>query len=236
MIHIAINLESESSSMSVFALLQKIIKLRQLNVELSCIPNPKRLREQLLNSRYYYDIFIFDALSNECLKTASLVRKRNLTSSFIFVADKMPILNRIMPLRPSFLLPTRNLEETMERAVSYAYEEQSRLCPYFTINNKDALLRVFHKDIVWVESRQRKVVIHSKTQEISFYAKLTDIIPKFPSRQFLRCHQSYIVNAEHVERLDKATRYLHMKTGETISISRSYYDLVAAYFSSTDTL
>ena len=39
--------------------------------------------------------------------------------------------------------------------------------------------------------------------------------------QFLRCHQSYVVNLEQVERLEDSC--FHMREGQLIPISRNFY-------------
>ncbi len=157
------------------------------------------------------------------------MRKGNLISTLILFAKRAPNIHMVMPLRPSFLISGAETEIQLKNAIAYSYNEQLRAHPYFMVKNKDMLIRINYSDILWFESKQRTVILRSRKREISFYAKLTDLLPMLPQDQFIRCHQSFIVNADQVEWMDKTRRCLCMATKDEIEISRSYYPQVAAY-------
>ena len=91
-------------------------------------------------------------------------------------------------------------------------------------------MRIDCADILYIESRQRIVVLHTPRKMIEFYAKLTDVMQMLPQSGFARCHQSYIVNMEYVRELDKVNHCFTLHSGERIEISRSNYAQTVAQF------
>ena len=77
--------------------------------------------------------------------------------------------------------------------------------------------------IAWFENRLHRVFVTLTDGEvISIHQKLTELqeeLGEYP--RFLRCHQSYLVNLEQVERLEDSC--FHMKDGQVIPISRNFY-------------
>lgn len=54
-------------------------------------------------------------------------------------------------------------------------------------------------DIVYIESNDKVLYIHKKDHEsIKTYGKLSNVEEQLNEKQFLRCHQSYIVNLKYV--------------------------------------
>lgn len=86
--------------------------------------------------------------------------------------------------------------------------------------NHDHMTEVVHpRDILYVESDRRHVIVHTKTGSCRSYGKLSDILDCLPPH-IVRCHQSYLVNLDAVERLgsDSAT----LVTGDVVPVSRRW--------------
>ena len=61
--------------------------------------------------------------------------------------------------------------------------------------------RVYCRNILYVESANRKVILHLENGEtIESYAKLDELEQQLPGRLFFRCHQSYIISLYFVEK------------------------------------
>ena len=62
--------------------------------------------------------------------------------------------------------------------------------------------RYFHyTQILYLEAREKKLILHSGQEELSFYGSLREMEKVLPE-YFVRCHRSYIVNFMHISRLD----------------------------------
>lgn len=84
--------------------------------------------------------------------------------------------------------------------------------------------RVAYKDILYLESRQRTVVLHTENPlqgEDRFYAKLEDLENELASDGFLRIQKSYLVNMAHIKKLnyDKVA----LSNGEELPVSQKRY-------------
>lgn len=74
---------------------------------------------------------------------------------------------------------------------------------YITLNSKFGYYRIKHKDIVYVESLKRQVFFHCKDGSvISINDKLDNIEKLLDDRRFLRCHKSYLVSMNYINKLE----------------------------------
>ncbi|MGE5678524.1 MAG: LytR/AlgR family response regulator transcription factor [Pseudomonadota bacterium] len=77
-------------------------------------------------------------------------------------------------------------------------------------------------DIIYVESINQKLVVHTKNRNIEFFGYLKDIISELnkSSESFYRCHRSYIINIAHVQQVNYKESYIVMSNSEVCYISR----------------
>ena len=75
-------------------------------------------------------------------------------------------------------------------------------------------------DIIYFENEKRKIHIHTVDRKISFYGKFEGLLDSL-SRDFYRCHNSYIVNMAKVCEL--SGKKLLCENGKSIPVSKTYY-------------
>lgn len=81
-------------------------------------------------------------------------------------------------------------------------------------------LRVFCRDILYIESENREIRVHMTDGKIiESYTKLGEVKEQLPAEYFARCHQSYIVNLYYVSKLEGTSFEI---SGTTVPISRRY--------------
>lgn len=91
--------------------------------------------------------------------------------------------------------------------------------PYITFSNDSGKYKVLYKDIKYVETYNRNVMIHFENQEQIVYMnmkKIAELLEKEP--QFCRSHASYIINLAFVKSIEGLDAIL--TTGEKIPISQ----------------
>ena len=97
---------------------------------------------------------------------------------------------------------------------------------------KKAVLSVVHNRVnvelplerlAWFENRLHRVFVKLTDGEVlSVNQKLSELqLVLEPHSQFLRCHQSYLVNLDYVDKLEDSCFY--MRDGQMIPISRNFY-------------
>lgn len=97
------------------------------------------------------------------------------------------------------------------------------------IEQRQFILEYDVQDIVFLEAFGKKVVIHTnrkglgiKADTVSGYT-LSGLFEMIDDPAFLQCHKSYIVNTNHIERIDKAGKQVILKEfTEGIPIGNKY--------------
>ena len=78
--------------------------------------------------------------------------------------------------------------------------------------------KIFFKDIIYIESQQRKLKVHTTYDVIEYYYKLSDIEQELYGFSFFRCHKSYIVNFKYVH--SYGNTFITLKNSEKVYLSK----------------
>jgi len=72
---------------------------------------------------------------------------------------------------------------------------------YLFARSDKKMIRVNLRDILYFEALKEYVCIHTKTQKIITYKRMKELLEKLPGR-FTRIHNSYIINGDHITRVE----------------------------------
>ncbi len=86
----------------------------------------------------------------------------------------------------------------------------------FSVTSHGTVHRVPLKDILYFEARNKKLYLSTKDYEIKFYDSLERVQEKLPP-DFLRCHKSFIVNRNWIDRVQLAQNLIIMY-GDSVRI------------------
>ena len=101
--------------------------------------------------------------------------------------------------------------------------------PALVVRQNSALISMPLRDIFFIESWKHTITIHSSQEPVVTYERLDNIMESLPMG-FYRCHKSYIVNMEQIQRFQSDE--IMLKNGKTITVSRSKFaDTKKAYLS-----
>ena len=122
-------------------------------------------------------------------------------------------------------------QEELENVLDKAFERISRFHrELFTIRFGKNVVNLLCRDIVYLESNKRKVIVHTVRGEYEYYHKLDEAEEELLaiSADFVRIHKAYLVNMEHVE----AFQYekLALRDGTILSISEAHRANVRSRF------
>ena len=137
----------------------------------------------------------------------------------------------VMKVRAGFL------SQQVERLLQYAKELEgsgsSRISREFTVKQprqlvlkaNGALHFTRSSDVIWIEAQGDfvKVQTGSKTQLVR--ETLQSLVLKLDASKFLRIHRSFLVNLDHVDRVEPANYgdySVYMSDGAKLRLSRSY--------------
>jgi two-component system response regulator AgrA len=107
--------------------------------------------------------------------------------------------------------------EVVHRRHTHALESSRKALP---IKISSRIFSVPFDEIVFIEtlSGSHKVRVHTCNTIYETYHKLNDLEEGMDDR-FFRCHKAYLVNREHIRKIDKKARVIYMSDGSTCPVS-----------------
>jgi len=174
----------------------------------------------------------FDECGDPVLKTARTVRQSGEMTFILLVNDRSQDLSPMFRpgIRPGGVLfrPVQNsdireiLSEVSNELDRLAHANESDL---FVFKAEGATRRMPFTNILFFEASSKKVILHTKGQEIAYYDSIENLTASLPD-YFIRCHRSFIVNTHKVKELHGAEMELRLTSGERVPFSRSCRDAV----------
>ncbi|MHC0445776.1 LytR/AlgR family response regulator transcription factor [Flavobacterium sp. 3-218] len=82
---------------------------------------------------------------------------------------------------------------------------------FIKTDGKNKFQKVFLSDILYVESLQNYVCIHTSKQQIITHSSLKNVIESLPSTDFIQIHKSYVVSLQHIESTDNFSVFVNAK-------------------------
>jgi DNA-binding LytR/AlgR family response regulator len=119
-------------------------------------------------------------------------------------------------------IDAEKLERALRRAVTALEDADSHILSLKT-GNRFEEVRV--DDIIYIESRARKLCIFSVDGNYEVYGTLDAFLAKLGAG-FVRCHKSFAVNAVYVRGFDAAS--ITLRDGAVIPVSRKYWGAARA--------
>lgn len=232
MLRVFIYEEEKDTALSIGHLLQRFFTQLKCSYELLILTRSADLAQRLAQLSVGYHVYLLDLDNPLTQAAAAEIRKQNLSSAILFFSQNTEKLLPCLLFRPSgyFLLPLD--KQAFLKQFYVLYVELRGRNPYFVVRNQEQLSRIPYDQIEFFESNNKTVYLHTarSSRVFKLTAKLDGIEATLPKSQFLRCHQSFMLNMDHINRLDKTSRQFVLFSGKTVDISRrSYSEVVSAF-------
>ena len=131
-------------------------------------------------------------------------------------------VNKVFEVKPVAPLPSSHAAVGPGYAEAFTYVKTAR-----------EMVKIFLKDILYIESLRDYVRIKTATRDVIAYQKISYLEQMLPENYFLRVHRSYIVAMEQVTVFKPSS----LKVGTvTIPIGRSFKTIVLNRFHQRDAL
>lgn len=215
-------------------LIESYLQTREIRSEITTFSSSIELTKAYANS---FDIIFLDVEMDEMngMEVAHWLRDKGAKSHIIFLsayAEYLPEGYKVDAHR--YLLKNdakfdESFCECMDSVVAKIQMEESKI----EIKIKDGILSIAQSKIIYAESNVHKVTLYVIEQsgdirEYYMYDRLDNVQAKLERYGFLRIHQSYIINGEH---LRKVYRYkAELIKDISLAISKKYYNDVEDYY------
>ena len=118
----------------------------------------------------------------------------------------------------------RNVFGRALKELSVAKEQTKR---YILVRSSGARQKVYIKDIYYIESANKKVIIHTRAGILDSYGKM-DELEQMIGSGFYRCHRCYLVNMEKIVSYNANT--IKVVNGDKLILARKKYsDFIRQY-------
>lgn len=174
-------------------------------------------------------IFILDTLytSVSGIDIARKIRKQYKNTFIVFLTTHQDLINLAVNqnIMPSGFFEKSVGDEDIRKILLniYAYcNEDARISSStLTVSTGSAIYKIKYEDIIYIESLNKKIYIHTNTQRIGCYNSLQTLAEELGD-DFVRCHKSYIVNKYKIKNVYTKDMYIDMIGDSKIPISRTY--------------
>ena len=185
--------------------------------------------EELLASGKRFDIVFLDIQMEGMngIEAARSLRERREDTVLVFVTgikdyvfDAFDLYAFQYLLKP---IDEDKFAEVLERAVREAARKKARRVLFIKSRN----LTLDQSDILYIESRAKKVEIHTVRQTVEIYGAMDELEGQLGDG-FYRCHRAYIVNMDCITEYDSES--ITLTNGDRVYLTKKKYgEFVKAY-------
>lgn len=104
----------------------------------------------------------------------------------------------------------------------------------YQIRHRSTVTKLAYHEILYIESNNSKCILHTESGEAyTVYKTLNTIEKELGDRRFLRCHQSFLVNMDHIKQIGKQFLlsngdYVPIRQRGVKAVRQAYMDYIAS--------
>lgn len=194
--------------------------------------------EELLASERDFDILFLDIAMEKMsgMQVAEKIREqqklqRKTKSILIFVTGYREYMETAFDVNAYHYLMKPIDENKFAAVLKRAWQEvnmrKQQEEQYIIVKSLHTKVKLFLKDIYYIESSNKKVLIHMKDKIVENYGKMEEF-ESMLGPSFYRCHRCYLVNFEHISSYSADTIWL-INDDSLLLARKKYSDFVKKY-------
>lgn len=182
---------------------------------------------ELLAAGKHFDLIFLDIQMEGIngIETARAVREHDRKAVIIFVTAVREYVFEAFDVGAFHYLlkpiEERKFSEVFENAIGEIRERQTqREAATLFIKTKNKSYTLKKGEILFIESRNRKAVLHTTKNTLEVYAVMNEL-EKELGNGFYRCHRGYLVNMAHIA--EYSNDIIEMDSGERVYLAKEKY-------------
>lgn len=160
------------------------------------------------------------------VETARRLRREGCRAIIIFLTTSLDFAIEGYEVEAAGYILKPLEQEKLQQLLQRLFQNENSVV--LTLRQGNKVFAVPPSEIIYIESDRNKLIIHTVRETISCHGRMGEVVRRLPQRQFLRCHQSFLVN---MDRVCTAENDFRMENGEIVPIRvRERRDIRETYF------
>ena len=201
-------------------LLEKLGQRYKIQLDIEVFWDGQELVETIKSGKRFDIIYLdIEMKKMDGLDAANEIRMIDRESLLIYMTSYESYMPVTFDYRPfQFIVKPIQIDK-FERCFLKAHKEVLQNDSYFQFKYNKINYRILTQNIMYFESRKRVVSIRTQDTAMKFYGKLDDVesAMKESKLEFLRIHQSFLVNFKYIEEI--AYDRIKLTNGQILYIS-----------------
>lgn len=153
------------------------------------------------------------------ISAAKALRAYDTDTLIVFVTASAEYVFRGYEVKAFRYVLKTELSHAFRKILEECVQELCATAQTYTFRTGTQETAVRLADILYFESDRRQITLYTKQGACTYYEKLDTIEKQLCTKDFVRCHQSFLVNAKEI-RTVKAD-VLTLLNGDTLPVSKS---------------
>ncbi|MBU5479116.1 LytTR family DNA-binding domain-containing protein [Eubacterium sp. MSJ-13] len=184
-------------------LLIKILEAKGINYEIEPFYSGKTLCNELKVQRYDLIFLDIEMKEKDGIETGNFIREElgDESVQIAYISSKTAYAMELFEFHPINFL-TKPLEQSkVEKVIDKYLAITGQKNEFFEYKKKTEFFKIQMSEIIYFESRGRKISVKMMNGQDEFYGSMDDIYSRVKSNQFLYIHKSVIVNYRKIKQL-----------------------------------
>lgn len=196
--------------------------------DIRCFPSAEAFLFEYEEERDY-DILLLDVEMRGItgIDLAKQIRREDSRAEIVFITSHFEFAGEGYEVDALHYLIKPVAEEKLKEVLSRAVERLAVELPSLVVTSDGETVKLYEKDILYVEAFLHYVVIHTENREYRMKESFSAFEAKL-SKDFFRTHRSYLVSLKHVMRISRTRVRLDDET--EIPLARGKYDAINSAF------
>lgn len=184
------------------------------------------IKKIIIDNQFSYHCVLLDIQfdNQTSLSLADIINNKYPNCYIIYITSYLEYSRHISHTNYSYFIYKKDIQKELPLAMQKVINQMNQSSLIQVPVNGKTILIDSHK-IMYIESHLHKVRIICTNEVIEPYKKIDEmlsILQAYPN--FIRCHASYIINAQYIKEYSSTT--ITMTNQITISIARKYKNIV----------
>ena len=193
-----------------------------LDAEVSVFYDGSELLKKCEANNQSFDVIFLDIKMKTLngVECAKLLRDIGVDALIVFITSSAEYVFSGYEVKAFRYILKTDLVNAFSRVFAECLQELKKLnTSFFTVKTASNVHNVPLSDILYFESDKRVLNVYTKNEVISFYEKLDNVEAELKEKDFIRTHQSYLVNAQKIKSVSKDSVLL--TNGVSLPVSKS---------------